>query len=471
MGRGEWSPGEDKTLAGAYMRFISAAKNTSSNGTRGIVAIPVKANWGPVGELVEITSEDELKNVYHTDFGGGFTAFKLISLMLLGNPNKVIGYRVADGSEAKASVKLQDGAAVDVLTLTTKHPTSLEFNVTIRDSLTEQGSQELILYEGTRKLFEVPFSDIDALVSAVNTSTRNEWLTATKDNDGTLASVTNEPLAGGNSGVASVTNEQYMDALTAFEAHRFDAFTLDGIVDADLRASVAEWTKRLRSQGKKITTFLGGSATDDETPSTGFNRSRSLDYEGIVNIGVSGEYDGVWYSSAEVASYFAGLVSGLPLRESVTFAVTPFTDVKPRLTYEQKKEAVTSGTIVMSYENGKVRCERGVNTLNTLRENQNDTWKKIKMVRVKDAIDMDTSSESIEKFIGKVPNNPDGQAYVLSALKNYFETLSPTLIAPDFTVEMDQERMATAGKDQFFWEYRVADIDTMEEIYGTGYHQ
>lgn len=473
---GIWSATDLPVRPGFYMNFISAALAAISPGPRGIVAIPVKANWGPVKAVTEVTSEPELIGKFNNDTTAKYSAYTCGRLALLGQPKKLLLYRLADGAAAKASKTLADSAATDVLTLTTKYETERAFNVTTRDDPTDvAGKKQILLYEGTTLLRTFTFAKgaaiVDNAVAAVNNDVLNAWITASKvaDGNGTLADVANSAFAGGNDGTGGVVNQDYIDAMTAFEARVFNNFALDGNSAADLQTSVKAWVQRLRNEGKKIVAFLGGSTADDADINTANTRSQGFNFEGVINVGVSGVLDSTTYSSAQVACYIAGLMAGQALRESLTYAQTVFDDVTPRLTHSQVESAINAGSLVLVHDGEKVIVEKGINTLTSLAAGQGDGWKKIKIIRIMDAIAMDTAKAAADNYIGKVLNNEDGRVAVLNAIKNYFETLVPDLLDPDFTVEVDAEKQATALGDQFYWKYSARLIDSMEQILGTGY--
>lgn len=477
MSGGTWSLTDKPVRPGFYMNFIAAALAAIQPGARGILAIPVKANWGPVKGILEITSEQELIDAYGTETSTGFTAYKCIRLALIGGAKTTLGYRLVDGAAAKASTILQDTAAtpVDVLTLATKHETTRDFKVTVRDNIIDSvGKQDIVLFEGTTQLYVFTFAKgtgvVDNAVAVINGDTRNLWLNATKVATGndTLAAVANQALTGGNSGVAGITNADYTAAMTAFEARVFNSFALDGITDAALQTSTKSWVERLRSEGKKIIAYMGGSVIDDADITIANARSNGFNHEGVVNVGVSVNLDGVIHPSAEVACWVAGRGTGQALRESLTFANSPFDDVIPRLTHNQVVSAIQNGTLVLIHDGRRVKIECGINTLTSLTAEQNDAWKKIKPIRIMDAIDADTNKTAVDHYVGKVLNNEDGQVALLSAIKNYFETLSPVLLADDFLVETDAAKQATALSDEFFWRWEATLIDSMEKIFGTG---
>lgn len=477
MAGGTWSATDKPVRPGFYMNFVAAALAAIQPGARGILAMPVKANWGPVKTVVEITSEKDLMDIYGTDTANGFTAYRAIRLALLGGPKTILGYRLADSAAAKASVTLKDTAATpaNVLTLTTKYETALPFSATVRDNVVDANKQDIILYQGTKQLYTFTFAKgtgvVDKAVAAINNDTNNKWITATKvaaGND-TIATIANATFTGGNAGVAGVTNQDYINAMAAFEARVFDTFTLDGATDPSLQTSVAAWVQRLRTEGKGVIAYMGGSTTDDLNITAGNARSYSFNHEGIVNVGVSGVLDGVMYPSAMVACWVAGKAAGQDLSESLTYAVAPFDDVVPRLTNNQIISAINAGTLVLVHDGEKVRVEKGINTLTSLREGQNNAWKKVKCIRIMDAINTDTTKTANDSYIGKVLNNDDGRVALLSAIKKYFETIAGTLIDTDFVVDMDKDRQANAEGDEFYWYWNARVIDSMERIYGTGY--
>jgi len=355
----------------------------------------------------------------------------------------------------------------------TKYPSARPFNVTVRDNPVTGSKQDLLLYEGTTLLytFTFPVGSIAAIVDAINDDQNNRWITATKVADGTgmLKTVTGQPFMSGNNGTNTITNSDYLAAMEAFEARNFDIFTLDGATDSQLQASVRAWVARLRDEGHGVIAVLGGSATDDLDPAVRNARSQSFNHEGVINVITSARLGDIWYSSAQVAPYIAGLIAGQRLAESITYAPTVFTDVKPRLTDTQVREALESGSLVLVHDGEKVKVEQGINTLTSLRTGQNRQWKKIRAIRIMDAINSDLLRTASNSYIGKVINNEDGRLALINACKQYMEQLVlGGLIEADFTVQLDPEyHPDLAQPDEVYirWDARLT--DTMEYIYGT----
>jgi hypothetical protein len=471
---GNWSKTDLPVRPGFYMNFVAAALAAITPGARGIVAIPVKANWGPIETMVQITSETDLDN-YYGEASAPYTAHDSIYLALLGQPQTVLAYRMADASAAKGSVTLKDSAVANALTLTTKYESTRAFNVTVRNNPVSPATMtDIVLFEGTAQLVVITFAKGAGIaanaVAAIAANANNTYINATSPapGNGTLAAVSNVALTGGNDGLAGITNTDYTAAMSAFEAQTINAFTLDGATDPALQTSVAAWIARIRRNGKMVTTYMGGTAVADQEITAANAQSLGFNVEGVINVGVSGILDGVTYPSAMVACYIAGLTSGQALSESLTYAVTAFQDVTPRLTNDQVIAALNAGTLVLTYDGEHVIVEQGIDTLTTFSETQGKVWRKIKCIRIMDAIATDTAKAAQSSYVGKILNNTIGQTALLCAIKQYFETLAPDLLDADFTVQTDADAMKTAESDQFFWTYTATIVDSMERIFGTG---
>ena len=477
MAGGAWSLTEAKVRPGFYVNFEAAALASITPGARGILAMPVKANWGPKKQVVEITSEKELIDTYGIDVAANLTAYTCIRLALLGGCKTVLGYRLVDGSEVKGTITLKDTTAVpvDVIDLITRYESARAFKATVRANPVDANKQDIVLYEGTQLLYTFTFTTgaggVDNAAAAINSDSGNKWIDAVKKaaGNGVLAAISSQSLAGGNAGVTTITNTHYIDAMTAFEARQFNAFILDGATDASLQTSVKAWVERLRGEGTKIVAYMGGTAADDADIATANTRSAGFNYEGVLNVGTGANLDGTNLSSAQVACWVAGKACGQQMTESLTYADSPFDDVIPRLTNNQIIAAIQSGTIVLVHDGQKVKNEKGINTLTSLRTGQNNQWKKAKAIRIMDAIDTDLQKAGRDNYIGKVINDEDGQAAVIVAIKKYFETLNKgRLIKDDFDVYIDPDLQPLAGADQFYFKWYCYIVDSMEQIFGTG---
>ncbi|RYD01640.1 hypothetical protein N752_29115 [Desulforamulus aquiferis] len=274
MAGGTWSPTEQKVRPGFYLNFEAAALAAIKPGARGIVACPVKADWGPARAFQEITSEANLLSVYGQDQVEGATAYKTIRMALLGGAKTVLAYRLADSNAAKASITLQDtsGTPVNVIKLETKFETARPFKVTTRINMVDSAKQDLQLYDGTALLHTFTFNSgvngVDNAIAAINQNAGNEWVTATKltSGNGVLASVNSQDFTGGNNGIAGLTNADYISAQAKFESRVWNLFTLDGRSEGALQTSFKSWIERLRNDGTGVIGVFGGSNESDADP-------------------------------------------------------------------------------------------------------------------------------------------------------------------------------------------------------------
>lgn len=485
MAGGKWSPTELPVLPGFYLNFQAAALAAIKAGARGTVIVPVKAHWGPVRQFVEITSEAGATDAYTADGTNGASAYNTLRFTLLGGASKILAYRLADSNAAAATVTLQDtnGTPANVLRLDAKYPGARgnSFKATVQVNALDGNKKDIKLYEGTALLRTFTFvsGTVQAAVDAVNGDTGNKWVTATKLVEGTgiLKDVNNAVLTGGDSGIASVASEDYTDALAAFETQEFNLLALDAITDPAIQTSVVSWVSRVRDEGKGVIAVLGGPAADDtaaDAVSKAAARSAGFNHEGVVNVGAGVVLDGLSYSSAQAAAYVAGLIAGQKLSESTTYAATPFDDVTRRWTKNEMETAVLNGVFLPFHDGRMVKVLRGMNSLVTLRQGQNSSWRKIRTIRVMDAVNSDLVKAAEDNYIGKVNNTEEGRLALIGACRQYMLTLAQggVIEAADYDVYEDPDYYGpghplTPEPDQVYlkWEARLTDV--MELIFST----
>jgi len=474
MATGVWDEKNRPTIPGWYNRFKNNAEARIGTGIHGILAMPVKANWGPVNTVTAIavnsTAERNLKKLFGED--PNYTAYKLGRLALLGEPKQVLLYRLTDGSEKVASLTLKnsESSPADVMKIETIYPTTRKFNITVRTNIADSSKKDILLFEDTKQLLSMSAlsGTIDEIVADINANVENECIKATTiaGATGTLADISNAPLTGGNDGTAGITNQHYLDAMTVFEGYGMDGFVLDGVTDQSLQISVKAWVIKNKEEGNNIIAFVGGLSNEDIVQAN--SKSKEFDCEDVVNVFGHGVYEGVEYTQAEIAVYIAALATGKSLKESICNEVTIFDDIQPRLAKTEIETALAAGTLVLAKDTDTVIVVDDVNTFKNYTDEKTDVFGSIRAIKFMNAVDGDTSLKR-KDFIGKTPNDDTGRALILCALKQYFETLAKAeVIVPDFTVEVDKDLQATAASDEFFWKWSATYIDVIKRIYGTG---
>lgn len=472
-------------LPGMYMNFQSAALAAVQPGARGIVAIPVKAHWGPVRQFVEIGSLAGADETYSNSEADGATAYAALKLALYGGAKTVLAYRIADDEAAAAVCTLQDSAAepVNVLKLEAKHPGARgnSFRVTVQPNAADPGKTDVRLLEGTTLLRTFTFASgsIAATADAINGDAANRWVTASvlAEGDGDLKAGSGYAFTGGDSGIDGVDVADYTAALDACETQEFNLLALDGVSDSAIRTGVVSWIDRVRSEGKPVIGVLGGSVSDDTASGAvgiASARSTAFNHEGVVNVGTGAVLDGISYSSAYIAAFVAGLIAGQRLSEATTYAPTPFSDVTRRWTRSEQEQAVRDGVFLLVHDGKRVKALRGVNSLSSLREGQNNAWKKIRTIRVMDAIQADLIATAEDGYIGKVNNTAEGRLALIGAAQQYMLSLaqSGVIESDSWDVALDPSyygpnAVFTPEADQVYlvWQARLTDV--MEQIFGT----
>ena len=484
MAGGTWSITELPVLPGLYLNFQAAALAAIQTGARGTVILPVKAHWGPVETFQTITTEKDLLDKYAASGdSNGSTVYGTIRMALLGGAKKILAYRLADSNAKASTITLKNTAAADAIKLSAKYPGERgnAFRVTIQANIVDNTKQDLKLYEDTTllKTFSFASGQLAAAVAAINSDTANVWITAelVSGATGALATVSSQSMSGGNSGIAGIAAANYTNAMAAFETQTFNIMSLDGTTDPAIQTSVASWAIRMRNQGKVMIVVMGGPGADDtaaDAVQKAIARTAGFNHEGIVNVGTGVVLDDVIYSSAQVAPYVAGLIAGQKLSESTTYAASPFDDVTRRWTRTEQEDAVRNGVFIFFHDGRIVKPLRGINSLITLRQGQSQFFKKIRAIRVMDAINSDLQTAAEDNYIGKINNTEEGRLALIAACKQYMEVLSQggVIEATGWDVYLNPtyhgaNATITPEPDQVFMNWTARMTDVIEQIFGT----
>lgn len=252
---------------------------------------------------------------------------------------------------------------------------------------------------------------------------------------------------------------QYANLRDALSVQDFNVFVYPTVIaDAEQTATKA-WVADCRSEGKHFIYVAGGDELDDSDIETGNARSVLLKDEYIVNL-VTGVVlaDGTELQSADFAPYIAGLIAGTAINKSITYMELPVADVTLRLKNSQVEKAITSGSLVIIKDGNKVRIEYGITT------DSNATKRgKIRVIRAKQAIATDIPATARDNYIGKIDNNPNGQASLIAAIKSYLELMQTDNVLLDPAVTLDP-RFKSEG-DKVFLAVAYTPVDSMERIF------
>src|SRR5699024_3465058 len=88
---------------------------------------------------------------------------------------------------------------------------------------------------------------------------------------------------------------------------------------------------------------------------------------------------------------------------------------------------------------------------------------KIRVMRARQAIATDIPAVAKDSYIGKVDNNPAGQASLIAAIKQYLEVLELNNVLMNATAGLDPQRESKG--DCVFIVIDAIEVDSMERIY------
>jgi len=150
--------------------------------------------------------------------------------------------------------------------------------------------------------------------------------------------------------------------------------------------------------------------------------------------------------------------------------------VNRRWTKSEQVDAVEGGVFLLFHDGLIVKVLKGINTLVALRTDQNNSFKKIRPIRVMDAIASDLQKTAEANYIGKVNNTEEGRLALIGACLQYMATLAKggVIEATGYYVILDPDYYGdgatlTPEPDQVFLNFGARLTDTIEAIFGVFY--
>ncbi|MGG4453214.1 phage tail sheath C-terminal domain-containing protein [Brevibacillus porteri] len=247
----------------------------------------------------------------------------------------------------------------------------------------------------------------------------------------------------------------YVDMRDAFDSRMFNVFVFDQEAVEFEQDSTKAWVERNRTEGKHFAVVFGGTAEEDADPAVGNARTARVRHDYIANLIIGGKLSGTSYTSAEFAPYMAGLIAGTAINRSITYARVDLDDVNKRLTPTQIRAALTAGSLILVHDGEKVKVVQGLMS----------SGKKIRVIRARQAIATDITTTAADAYIGKIDNNPDGQAALISAIKAYLESLERSNVLRSPTVALDPENESVG--DSVYLLISFTPVDSIERIFLT----
>lgn len=456
--------GEEKVRPGVYRRYTKTSDSGIAAALRGVFAIPVQADFGPVGEVTVHNRMETVKEMY----GTGQTVKGALNLFQAGAATVYV-YRLGSGGE-NGVLQLKDSNQQETaVTLTTRYPTDLSFKVILREKFEQEGTKELFVYQDAVLKESLEYSidsesgeadEATILTDLVNKA--STIFTARKIAEGakSLADVYQEETTGGENPTVDVNT--YSQALTAFEPYRWNVLVTDS-VDKNIHSLLKAYMDRIKKNGALGLCVVGNTEKSFEER---LSEVKAINSESIVYIG-SGYIDneGNERKGYDAVTMQAGVIGCTPASQSIVHSLIPdAADTLEMRKNEEYIQAIQNGMVLLApNEEGGVWFDSGVTTLTLLKENQDAGWKKIRRAMTRFEL-FDRIERTTAPLIGRVNCDDQGIANLIK-------------VAKDVLIEMEKEQKIRQGSDFYLDEtsdnsvdsvhfiIRVYDIDSLEKIY------
>lgn len=408
---------ENKVLPGSYINFASTENTAVNLADRGVVAIPLILNWGRNG-VRELTKKDFMKNC-KAYFGYSYTHNSMYPFReMFKHAKKIYVYRL--GSQ---SVKAENIYA------TAKYGGSCgnKISVEILNSADKSGYYAVTTY------YEGMAVDIQ-LVRNMEELHSNAYVTF-KD-----VEIEETPVGGLalENGKTVVNNQEYQQALDAFESYSFNSLVLPVGDDSEITDLFVEYTKRRRDEeGVKFQLVC---------------YRASCDYEGVVSV----YNDTGYYYDTDLVYWVGGLMAGLNVNQSALNlkydGEIPFDKIICDFTQTQLEEFIEKGQLVLHKVNDEPRVLADINTMVTTTAEKGEMFKENQTVRVCDQIAGDIATLFNTYYLGIVPNDNAGRLSLWNDIVKHHQKLARLRAIEDFseediTVELGETKKSVVVND------------------------
>lgn len=421
--------GYNKVLPGSYINIISGGSN-SLLGTKGIVAMPLKLSWGPMGKVFKVTADDfkdsclELLGCDRSD-----KQMKCLRDLFAGAEGLYV-YRIANSPQkAKCDFAeaLYPGAAGNSI------------RISVKDSPDEDGKKVITTYMRSTKV------DVQTVTGAAELNANS--FVAFKTPEGDLKNTEGMTLTGGTDGTA-VTGDEYKACLDAFESYSFSVLACDTPDDA-VKAAFKAYTVRMNEEtGAKFQCVL---------------HNYEADQESVINVGTDAE----GANPAALVYWVAGMQAGCQTGASVTNALyNGEFGVNATATQKQLRDAVQTGKFVFHLVDDTVRVLKDINSLITTTNKKSAIFKDNKTVRVVNRIALDIAAIFNSGYIGIMPNDDSGRTSLWNQLVLYHKGLERERAINGFS-SSDITVSAGNEKGQVIISDYITVTGTMEQLYMT----
>lgn len=446
MAGGTFDKSVGKVRPGTYINFESTKQTTVSGSDRGTVIIPLaNTNWGPAGKMLTITAAapDRAKvelgySINEDDPSGNM----LLIREALKGANTVLAYICTEGTAAATKT---GGGLVATAKYKGARGNDLSFSVVANPA---SGFDVSVFLSGNTV---ENFNNVTTATDLVE----SQYITFSPDGDTTISAVAGAALEGGENAVSN--NSGVAEFLGACENAAWNTMAFP-FTESSLQATALAKVKHLRENVGKCVQIV--------CPNF------SADYEGVINVTNSYAVKGKELTAAQATAYVAGITAGAASTESNTAkVVSGAVRVVGAKTHEEAVEAINKGEFFFSVsEAGSVVVEYDINSLVTITDKKDASYKKNKVIRV-----FDSFADRIKANFppNRFSNDEDGWEVMEGIGRTILKQLGPrsdggsgAIKNIDYTADFLVDRENSVG-DQTFFNVGIEPVDSAEKLYFT----
>ena len=507
-----YNAGEQKIRPGVYQRHVNLGNVVASGAQDGICAIPIRANWGPLGKVVRVTNPLQLTEIYGSGtYAGATYTVPAAAAMFAGGASTVLTYRLGSADNAQAATKsitftpatpeqgedpvanLNGGTVV----FTAKYSGTMPISISVTRKT--NAIKQLTVYANNAQveLFEfaanapsgtsegdpetVTTQEGPNLVAATAAS-NYVTITATPTSPATVGPtvVPVTPVASGHltggANPTSIAITDYQNAFEAFERYYYNTIALDipddGTVIAAENNGYMPVSQALQAYlddaylyGKLGIAVVGEATT--VTFETRMAHAQAFNDAKVVYLG-GGWMNGTdSYDGALGICYTAGVIASTPSNAGITHdVINGATDLCEALTFSQYEDAILSGMLMVSMSpDGSIWYDSGINTLTNPDDATQDAgWKKIRRVKVRFEV-IDRLDRALAPKVGQISADTDGISDVIQSGQRVLDLMANNegKLQPGASFIEDPDNPFTTDSAWFI--IQAVDIDSLEKIY------
>lgn len=457
---GTYTPGKAKVRPGVYINFKSVNKNVTATDTPGIVVIPFfNHTYGAAGEFITITADklSELPKKLGYDIFSDNANMLLVREAL--KVCAVVKAYICSSGGTKATVSLgetvygAEGVATSGIKATAKYAGTRGNDLMFVISDNVESGYDVAVYLGGEKVSSYEGLETAGDIEAIN----DDFVVFNALGDKALAPAltAGSKLTGGVDGTS--TNTEYSKFLDALDHTTFKAVCLPIEPTAENASSMATaFVTKIKYLREKMGKTVRGCVA-----------KHNADYIGIDNVcNAPILEDGTELTVGQVTAYVAGLAAGsteLDNNTNKAYIGAVGLTAENNLSHEEIEEAILAGQFVFTLsESDEVVIEYDINSLVHLSENQDESYKKNRVIRTFDAI---ADAIKVQFPVGKFSNREsdydimDGLGATM--LAKFQEDGALTNVAEgDFAVDRN-----TSAGDSAFFKVAIQAVDSIVKSY------